>query len=39
MLTFIGYDKDGHPIYSGSNQYFTQNNVPNGTKVDNGAKK
>lgn len=36
MLTFIGYDKDGHPIYSGTNQYFTQNNVPN---VDNGAKK
>lgn len=36
MLTFIGYDKDGHPIYSGTNQYFTQNNVHN---VDNGAKK
>ena len=23
QLTFIGYDKDGHPIYSGKNQYFT----------------
>ena len=22
QLTFIGYDKDGHPIYSGKNQYF-----------------
>ena len=40
MLTFIGYDKEGHPIYSGSNQYFTQtNNVPVKTNVDNGAKK
>ena len=27
-LTFIGYDKDGHPIYSGSNQYYSQNPVP-----------
>lgn len=27
VLTFIGYDKDGHPIYSGSNQYFTQKKV------------
>ena len=26
-LTFIGYDKDGHPIYSGNNQYYTQNNA------------
>ena len=25
-LTFIGYDKDGHPIYSGSNKYYTKNN-------------
>ena len=24
-LKFIGYDKDGHPIYSGSNQYYMQN--------------
>ena len=24
-LSLIGYDKDGHPIYSGSAQYFTQN--------------
>ena len=39
MLTFIGYDKDGHPIYSGANQYFTQNNVANKTNIDNGAKK
>lgn len=23
-LTLIGYDKNGHPIYSGSTQYFTQ---------------
>lgn len=23
-LSLIGYDKDGHPIYAGSNQYFTQ---------------
>ena len=27
-LTFIGYDKDGHPIYSGNNQYYSQNPVP-----------
>ena len=27
VLTFIGYDKDGHPIYAGSNQYFAQNNI------------
>ena len=26
ILTFIGYDKDGHPIYSGSNKYYTKNN-------------
>ena len=26
VLTFIGYDKDGHPIYSGANQYYVQNN-------------
>ena len=25
ILTFIGYDQNGHPIYSGSNQYFTKN--------------
>jgi len=39
MLTFIGYDKDGHPIYSGANQYFTQTNAPVKANVDNGAKK
>ena len=39
MLTFIGYDKEGHPIYSGVNQYFTQNNTVNKTNIDNGAKK
>ena len=27
QLTFIGYDKDGHPIYSGKNQYFTATNT------------
>ena len=25
QLKFLGYDKDGHPIYSGNTQYFTQN--------------
>lgn len=25
QLTFIGYDKDGHPIYSGNTQYITTN--------------
>ena len=34
MLKFIGYDKDGHPIYSGTAQYYTPNNI-----VNNGAKK
>ena len=32
MLKFIGYDKDGHPIYSGTTQYYTPNNVYNGAK-------
>lgn len=31
QLTFIGYDKNGHPIYSGSTQYFTQVTNPNNT--------
>ena len=39
MLTFIGYDKEGHPIYSGSNHYFTKKNAANKTNVKNGAKK
>ena len=26
VLTFIGYDKDGHAIYSGTNKYYTKNN-------------
>jgi hypothetical protein len=30
-LTLIGYDKDGHPIYSGSAQYFTQIQPNNAT--------
>ena len=30
-LKFIGYDKNGHPIYSGNTQYFAQNNNPNNT--------
>ena len=25
FLSFIGYDKDGHPIYSGNTQYYIQN--------------
>ena len=24
-MTFLGYNKDGHPIYSGNNQYRTIN--------------
>jgi len=27
-MTFLGYDKDGRPIYAGNNQYRTINNVP-----------
>ena len=27
-LKFLGYDKDGHPIYSGNAQYFTQSQAP-----------
>ena len=30
QLKFLGYDKDGHPIYSGNAQYFTQTQ-PNAT--------
>lgn len=29
QLTFIGYDKDGHPLYSGNAQYFKVNQNPN----------
>ena len=39
VLTFIGYDKDGHPIYSGSNQYFTQNNIASNANNNNDVKK
>ena len=28
QLKFLGYDKDGHPIYSGNAQYFTQSQAP-----------
>ena len=37
-LTLIGYDKDGHPIYSGTTQYFTQNQ-PKNVIVNNQIKK
>ena len=39
VLTFIGYDKDGHPIYSGSNQYFTQNQNIKQVNNNNNANK
>ena len=39
VLTFIGYDKNGHPIYSGSTQYFTQNNMSNKINADNNVVK
>lgn len=38
VLNFIGYDKDGHPIYSGTNQYFTQVSVPNANAQNGGGK-
>ena len=38
ILTFIGYDKDGHPIYSGSNQYFTQIPVAKANVQNGGGK-
>ncbi len=28
QLNFLGYDQNGHPIYSGNTQYFTQNQPP-----------
>lgn len=28
QLTFLGYDKDGHPIYSGNSQYIIQSQMP-----------
>ena len=32
-LNFLGYDQNGHPIYSGNAQYFTQNQIdPNKIK-------
>ena len=37
-LTLIGYDKDGHPIFSGSTQYFTPNQ-PNKVVVNKQIKK
>lgn len=33
-MTFLGYDKDGHPIYAGNNQYRTIN-VPQATPQPN----
>ena len=38
-LTFIGFDKDGHPIYSGNNQYFTQNQNIKQVNNNNNANK
>ena len=37
-LTLIGYNKNGHPIYSGSAQYFTQNQ-PNNAVINKQIKK
>ena len=39
VLTFIGYDKDGHPIYSGSNQYYTQNQMIKQVNNNNNVNK
>ena len=33
QLTLIGYDKDGHPIYSGSTQY--QNQITSTQNITN----
>ena len=39
VLNFIGYDQNGHPIYSGSTQYFTPTNVDTKANGNNNVVK